>query len=611
MKIGALYQGQGKCLFRVYAPDARNVDVELLGAGGFRSLAKSDQGYWEAVLEGVHPGERYRYRLDGRSPRPDPASGFQPDGVHGPSQVWDHAAFRWTDSAWQGIALDEFILYEIHPGTFTPEGTLAEVASKLPHLKALGVNAIEIMPVNQFPGARNWGYDGAYPFAVQNSYGGPDSFKQLVDACHAHGVAVILDVVYNHLGPEGTYLQEFGPYFTDHYRTPWGRAVNFDGAGSDQVRDYFIENALYWLREYHVDGLRLDAVHQMYDMSARHFLAELEERVTEFSARHGRQRHLIAESDLNDPGILTGRDGGGYGMQAQWLDDFQHCVDALLRGEESGYRRDFGAPDQFVKANREGFVYAGEYCPSRGRRFGSSSALRPPGQFIAFIQNHDQVGNRPLGERFNAIVDPESYKLAAGAMFVSPYIPLLFMGEEYAETNPFLFFSDYEERALADAVRDGRKREFAFLHMGSDVPDPGAAETFLRSKLDWGRADSEPHGKVLAFYRELIALRKRLPSLRRLDRAGMEMTCDGPAFFLVRRSRGTGDVETGEVFCMLNFATAPVPMRAQVRAGEWRLAMDSADARWGGPGSKAPGTVRPQDSVAVPARSFLLYQRIA
>lgn len=597
-------------MFRVFAPKAKNVRVELTRGGGSQPLQPRDQGYWEARVEGVQPGDLYGYSLDGGPSRPDPASGFQPDGVHGSSQILDHGSFPWTDQSWQGITLDESVFYEIHPGTFTAEGSLEAIASKLPYLKELGVNTLEIMPVNQFPGAHNWGYDGAFPFAVQNTYGGPDGFKRLVDACHAQGFAVVLDVIYNHLGPEGTYLQEFAPYFTDHYRTPWGKAINFDGAWSDQVRDYFIENALYWFREFHVDGLRLDATHQMYDMSARHFLAELEERVTEFSARHGRQRHLIAESDLNDPGILVGRDGGGYGMQAQWLDDFQHCVDAMIRGDKSGYRLDYGAPDQFVQANREGFVYAGEYCPSRGKRFGASSALRPPGQFIVFIQNHDQVGNRPLGERFNEIVDFESYKLAAGAMFVSPYIPLLFMGEEYAESNPFLFFADYGDKKLVDAVREGRKAEFAHLHKGEDVPDPAAAETFRRSKLDWSRMDSGRHRTTLDFYRELIALRKRLPALRRLDRAGMEMSSHGPAFFLRRRSQGTGDVETGEIFCMLNFKTHPIRMEAQVRDGEWELVMDSADKRWGGPGSNAPRTAKAEDSLELPARSFVIYKRI-
>ncbi|MDB5105519.1 MAG: malto-oligosyltrehalose trehalohydrolase [Fibrobacteres bacterium] len=610
MRIGALYQGQGTCLFRVYAPNAGRVALEFAARGGeTRAMERRPQGYWEARVEGIRPGELYKFRLDDKASHPDPASHYQPDGVHGPSQVWDHAGFKWTDEAWQGIPLDECIMYEIHPGTFTPEGTLEAVASKIPHLKDLGINAVEIMPVNQFPGVHNWGYDGTYLFAVQSSYGGPDGFKRLVDAFHAEGIAVILDVVYNHLGPEGNYLSEFGPYFTSHYKTPWGSAINFDGAGSDQVRDFFIENALYWMREFHVDGLRLDATHQMYDMSARHFLSELEERITEFSGRHGRQRHLIAESDLNDPGILTGRDAGGYGMQAQWLDDFQHCVDSMLRGGKSGYRTDYGNSDQFVKVNREGFVYAGEYCPSRGRRFGASSALRPPGQFIVFIQNHDQVGNRPLGERFNEIVDFEAYKLAAGAMFVSPYIPLLFMGEEYAETNPFLFFADFSDPAIVKAVRDGRREEFAFLHVGDDVPDPASPETFQRSKLDWNRKESGRHRVMLDFYRELIALRKSLPSLKRLNREGMEMDGEGLAFKLVRRSQGTGDVETGEILCLMNFAPGAARMDSHVREGEWELVLDSSDKRWGGPGPGAPRLVRPGAVLEVPGRCFYLYKR--
>jgi maltooligosyltrehalose trehalohydrolase len=610
MRIGALYQGQGKCLFRVFAPQAENVTLEFpIRGGSSRPMEKRPQGYWEARVDDVTPGELYQYRPGTGTARPDPASHHQPQGVHGPSQIWDHAAFKWTDQAWQGIPLDECILYEIHPGTFTRDGTLDAIISRLPHLKDLGINAVEIMPVNQFPGARNWGYDGTYPFAVQNSYGGPDAFKRLVDACHANGIAVILDVVYNHLGPEGNYFGEFGPYFTSHYKTPWGSAVNFDQAHSDQVRDFFIENALFWLREYHVDGLRLDAIHQMYDMSARHFLAELEERITEFSARSGRQRHIIAESDLNDPGILASRDAGGYGMQAQWLDDFQHCVDAMLRGEESGYKRDYGTPDQFTQANREGFVYAGEYCPSRGRRFGSSSALRPPGQFIVFIQNHDQVGNRPLGERFNQVVGFEAYKLAAGAMFIAPYIPLLFMGEEYLETNPFLFFCDFGEPDLAKAVREGRQREFAYLHTGADVPDPGSAETFMLSKLDWDRKDTGRHRKVFDYYRELIALRKTLPSLRRLNREGMEMSSQGLAFTMLRRSQGTGDVETGETLAFLNFGKDPGRLSVPVREGEWELLIDSTDRRWDGPGSTAPKSVHAGESLELPAYGFLLYRR--
>lgn len=610
MRIGALYQGNESCLFRVFAPKADRVSLELTGSSGeFRPLQKQAKGYWEALVEGVPPGELYRLRINDGEARPDPASCYQPEGVHGPSQVWDHGTFKWTDQAWQGFPLDESIIYEIHPGTFTPEGTLEAVASKLPHLKDLGVNTVEIMPVNQFSGQRNWGYDGAYPFAVQNSYGGPDGLKRLVDACHANGIAVILDVVYNHMGPEGNYLKEFAPFFNDHYRTPWGSAINFDAEFSDEVRDFFIQNALYWLRDFHIDGLRLDATHQMYDMSARHFLAELDQRVKEFSNRHGRQRHLIAESDLNDPGILAGKEAGGYGMHAQWLDDFQHCVDTMLRGEQSPYRLDYGSPQQFMKANREGFVYSGEYCPSRGRRFGASSASRPPDEFIVFIQNHDQVGNRPLGERFNELVGYEAYKLAAGAMLLSPYIPMLFMGEEYAESNPFQFFADYCEPDLAKAVSEGRKQEFALLHCSEEVPDPCAPETFQRSKLDWSRKESGKHRTILEFYRELIAIRKALPSLRRLCREGLEVGGHGLAFSMLRRSYGTGDVETGETFCLMNFGAEAVKMPAPIRDGNWELVMNSSDARWGGPGPAAPQACKPGDVLDLGAHAFQLYKR--
>ena len=608
MKVGALWQGGEACLFRVFAPDAARVTVRFHGKGA-REMEACPRGYWELATRDIRPGDLYLFRVDDGEFRPDPASRFQPRGVHGPSQVWDHGTFAWTDSAWRGVALEECIFYEIHPGAFTAEGTLEAVASRLPHLVSLGVNAVEIMPVNQFPGARNWGYDGAYPYAVQDTYGGPDSFKRLVDACHGQGIAVVLDVVYNHMGPEGNYLGGFGPYFTDHYKTPWGKAINFDAAGSDQVRDFFIENALHWFREYHIDGLRLDAVHQMYDMSATHFLAELELRTAEFSARHGRTRFLIAESDLNDPGILAARDAGGYGMEAQWLDDFQHCVDAMLRGDASGYRLDYGAPDQFLQVLREGFVYAGEYCPSRGKRFGASSALRPPSQFIAFVQNHDQVGNRPLGERFNQVVGPEAYKLATGSIFLSPYVPLLFMGEEYAETNPFQFFADHGNPVLAAAVREGRRREFAFHHMGEAVPDPDLESTFLRSKLDWSRTESEPHRSVLAFYRELIRLRKTLPALAHLDRAGMEVSCTGKCFRLRRRSLGTGDIGSGEIFAVLNFGseTAQLEFAAE---GAWELALDSADTRWGGPGGRATEKARKGTPLEVAALSFALYRRV-
>ncbi|MBW8888799.1 MAG: malto-oligosyltrehalose trehalohydrolase [Fibrobacteres bacterium] len=610
MQVGALWQSGKACLFRVFAPEAKRVRIRFPDLGQpERELRLHPSGYWEIECPDIQPGTNYLFSVGDGEFRPDPASRYQPFGVHGPSQVWDHGTFAWKDSAWTGIALEEAILYEIHVGAFTPEGTLDAIIPKLEHLAHLGVNAIEIMPVNQFPGERNWGYDGAYLYAVQNSYGGPEALKRLVDAAHARGIAVVLDVVYNHLGPEGNYLAEFGPYFTDHYKTPWGKAVNLDGKRSDQVRDFFIENALYWLREFHIDGLRLDAIHQMYDMSATHFLAELEERVAEFSLRHGRRRFLIAESDLNDPGVITGRDAGGYGMQAQWLDDFQHCVDALLRKETSGYRLDYGRPDQLAKAFREGFVYSGEYCPSREKRFGASSALRPPRQFVAFIQNHDQVGNRPGGERFNAVVDAEAYKLAAGTLFLSPYLPLLFMGEEYAETRPFQFFGDYGDPQLSEAVRKGRREEFAFLHADEHLPDPIAPGTFEGCKLDWASLDREPHRTVLRFYRRLIALRKGLPALSRLHRAGMEMDFSGSCFFLRRRVLGTDDLPAGEIAAIFNYGSEASRCALPTREGKWESALDSADTEWGGPGSRAPRTARPEDHLEIAPHSFVLYRR--
>jgi maltooligosyltrehalose trehalohydrolase len=610
MQVGALWQGNGTCLFRVFAPKAKRMRIRFPELGQpDREMREAARGYWELETKDIRPGTKYLLSAGEGEFRPDPASRFQPAGVHGPSQVWDHAGFFWTDSAWTGIALEEAICYEIHAGTFTPDGTLDAAIGKLPHLASLGINALEIMPVNQFPGTRNWGYDGAYPYAVQASYGGPDSLKRLVDACHGHGIAVVLDVVYNHLGPEGNYLADFGPYFTDHYRTPWGKAINFDGPGSDQVRDFFIENALYWFREFHIDGLRLDAIHQIYDMSAKHFLAELEERVASFSARRGRMRFLIAESDLNDPSVVTARDAGGYGMQAQWLDDFQHCLDAMLRPDSSAYRRDFGLPAQLAQAYSEGFVYAGEYCPSREKRFGASSATLPPGRFVAFIQNHDQVGNRPLGERFNAVVGPEAYKLAAGALFLSPYIPLLFMGEEYGESRPFLFFGDYGNPELSDAVRKGRREEFAFMHSGAEVPDPIAKETFEASKLDWGSLEREPHRTLLRFYQRLIRLRKDLPALACPGRAGMEVSFSGTCLLMRRRSPATSEMTAGEIAAILNFGTGAARCPLETGEGRWELAMDSADAEWGGPGSRAPRTARPGDSLEIAPHSFVLYRR--
>ncbi|PKM97843.1 MAG: malto-oligosyltrehalose trehalohydrolase [Elusimicrobia bacterium HGW-Elusimicrobia-3] len=509
---GAFPEGEGT-FFRVWAPRAASVELRLGDSPGPGLKMKNTGGYWEAYSRRAGQGTLYTYSVDGGEPRPDPASRSQPLGVHGPSEVVDQAAFAWQDGAWKGLPQEQLIIYELHPGTFTREGGFAGVEARLDYLKALGVTALELMPVAQFPGERNWGYDGVYPYAPQASYGGPAGLKRLVNACHKAGLAVVLDVVYNHLGPEGNYLDAFGPYFTDHYRTPWGRAVNFDGADSVPVREFFIGNALYWLRDFHVDALRLDAVHGIYDLGARHFLTELADRTRALAAERGRELLLIAESDLNDPRLIRPEEEGGYGLHAQWSDDFHHALHSLLTGERQGYYEDFGGFQALVKACSEAFVYDWAWSPHRRRMHGAPAGGLPPARFVVSSQNHDQVGNRLLGERLTALTTPKRLRLAAGAVLLSPYVPLLFMGEEYGETNPFLYFVSHGDEALVAAVREGRKKEFAAFGWKQEPPDPQAAETFERSRLDWSKPGVGRHAETLDFYRRLIALRRAEPSL--------------------------------------------------------------------------------------------------
>ena len=437
------------------------------------------------------------------------------------------------------MPLAEYIIYELHVGTFSPQGTFDGAISGLDYLCELGITAVELMPVAQFPGERNWGYDGTYPFAPQNSYGGPDGLKRLVDACHCRGLAVVLDVVYNHLGPEGNYLHSFGPYFTDRYRTPWGEAVNFDGPDSDPVRHYFIANALYWLTEYHIDALRLDAVHGIYDFSARHFLRELAETVHRQGEALGRQVHVIAESDLNDVRLINPPESGGYGLDAQWNDDFHHALWALLTGERAGYYGDFGRFSDLVKAFREGFVYSGGYSAYRRRRHGSSSAEVPASRLVVFSQNHDQVGNRLRGERSGEQLTLQQLKLAAATVLLSPYLPLLFMGEEYGESAPFPYFVSHGDAELVEAVRRGRLAEFAgFAHQGSP-PDPQAEATFLSAKVDQQQRRRGDQRVLFDFYRDLIRLRRAWAPLFRPGRKNMRIVaCEEERTLAVSRSEG-------------------------------------------------------------------------
>ena len=604
--LGAVYLGGGRCRFRVWAPRARRVEVRLLSPKEWVADLEEKDGYHQAIQEGVEPGSFYLYRLDGRIERPDPTSRFQPKGVHGPSQVVD-PDFPWADRGWCGLPLKNYVIYELHVGTFTAQGTFEAVIAHLDELKDLGITAVEIMPVAQFPGNRNWGYDGVYPFAVQDSYGGPSGFKNLVNACHQKGLAIVLDVVYNHLGPEGNYLRDFGPYFTDRYKTPWGESVNFDGPQSDEVRRFFIENALFWITDFHVDALRLDAIHAILDFSAQPFLEDLALAVKEQAERLNRQVHLIAESDLNDTRAIRSRDLGGYGLDAQWDDDFHHALHSLLTGEQAGYYGDFGKVRDLAKAWRNGYIYDGEHSRYRRRRHGNTSRHIPAHRFVVFSQNHDQVGNRMLGERLTSLVPLEGLKLAAGAVLLSPFIPLIFMGEEYGETAPFQFFISHSDRELVEAVRRGRREEFSAFQWKGETPDPQSEETFLRCKLDHPLRREEGSRILREFHRELIRLRKRLSPLAFLSKKHLEaLVLEKEKVLWVRRWRGKE-----EVFMAFNFGQSRVSVNLPVGEGNWRKEIDSEDEEWKGRGSLNPGLIHSQGefSLALHPRGFVLFSR--
>lgn len=452
----------------MWAPSPERIELHIVSPQDqIIPLTRDDSGTCTVEVEGIGPGARYFYRINGAD-RPDPASRYQHDGVHGPSQVVDVAAE--PADGWGGLPLPEYVLYELHVGTFTPAGTLDAIIPELKRLKELGITAVEVMPVAEFPGPRNWGYDGVLPYAVHHCYGGPAALRRLARACHDHGMALVLDVVYNHLGPEGNYLREFGPYFTPQYRTPWGDAINFDGAQSDAVRRYFIENALYWI-DCGVDALRLDAFHAIFDRSAYPFLRELADAVHEHARSLGRTVHLIAESDLNDSRLVLPAERNGFGMDAQWSDDFHHCLHTLLTGERGGYYQDFGGLEQMAETMQHGWYYAGQYAPSRRRRHGNSADEVRASQLVVFAQNHDQTGNRALGERLIGLAGVDAAKLAATAVILSPFIPMLFMGEEYGEMAPFLYFVSHSQQDLIEAVRAGRRREFPELVARGDFPD--------------------------------------------------------------------------------------------------------------------------------------------
>jgi maltooligosyltrehalose trehalohydrolase len=556
------------------------------------------------VIDGVPPGTLYQILIDSELLRPDPASRSQPKGVHGPSAVVDPQSYPWHDRPWQGLPLADFVLYELHVGTFTPEGTFAAVIPRLPVLKELGITALSLMPVAQFPGTRNWGYDGVYPFAVQHSYGGPEGLKRLVDACHQQGMAVVLDVVYNHFGPEGNYTANFGPYTTQRYNTPWGSAINFDDAYSDGVREFVLDNVRMWVQDFHLDGLRLDAVHAIYDFSTQHILAEMQQVVRPLAEARGYPCYLIAESDLNDRRVIAPVEEGGHGLDAQWSDDFHHALHTLLTGEGGGYYEDFGSPEQLAKALQKGFVYDGVYSRYRRRRHGNDASDLPPQQFVVAAQNHDQVGNRMLGERLSSLISFEGLKLAAGTMLLSPYIPMLFMGEEYGETAPFLYFIDHGDADLIAAVREGRKREFAAFQTLGQPPDVASPETFGQCILHWDHRSKDKQGTLWRFYQTLLQWRKQIPALAVGDTRQITAKCTPDKGIVCWRHWQ----DTSEVLILANFQPEPVPY-LPVIDGRWQRRIDSAAVDWLGPGSQAPKILQTATECCLQPQSFVLYER--
>jgi len=584
----------------VWAPVHRSVSLQVLsdaGEGTYPLGARGD-GYFAADVGGLGAAPDYRYVLpDGRA-LPDPASRWQPAGVHGPSRGFDPGGFEWSDRGFSMARLAETVIYELHVGTFTTAGTFDAAIDHLDELAELGVTAIEPMPIAAFPGTRNWGYDGVFPFAVQDSYGGPHGFQRFVDACHRRGLAVILDVVYNHLGPEGNILGTFAPYFTDVYRTPWGAAINFAEAGSDEVRRYFTDNAVMWLRDFHVDGLRLDAIHGIVDPTASPFLRELTAAIEGLEVDLDRRLTVIAESADNDPLVVSAADVGGLGFAAQWNDDFHHSLHVALTGERSGYYQDYNGLDDLARAYNEGFVYQGQHSTYRGRRHGAPSRAVPRDRFVVFAQNHDQVGNRAEGERLSSLVKPGAARLAAAALLLSPFVPLLFMGEEYAEPAPFPYFISHEDAELVDAVRRGRAAEFG---RDADVFDPASEATFHRARLDRTHRDAASGRACLALYQALLSARRHHPVLCDPEAIHSEATVSAEVLTVARRST------TSMAFVAFNFGSGDASVAVDVGAPSWSLVLDSSDPEFGGDGAGCPEQLAAAELLPLAGYGFCLY----
>jgi len=568
---------KGCAFVRVWAPHAASVTLVWKEGQHTLDLKKAELGYWTAETRQLKPGDLYYFSLDGGEAMPDPASLSQPRGVHGPSQVTD-LSFSWSDQGWRNPDWGNYIIYEIHTGTFSESGTFDGIGEQLDYLKELGVTAIELMPVAQFPGDRNWGYDGVFPFAVQHSYGGAAGLQRLVDKCHQKGLAVILDVVYNHLGPEGNYLDSYGPYFTDKYKTPWGRSVNFDDAYCDPVRRYFIDNALMWLRDFHVDALRLDAVHAIRDFSPLHILHELNHAVRRLSESLDSRKYLIAETDLNDTRFIRPAAEGGYGIQAQWCDEFHHALQVAAGQERVGYYSDFNGLPDLARALENAYVYTGQYSRERHRYFGTSTKGISGDHFVVFSQNHDQVGNRVHGERSAHRVSFCMQKLLAAVVLLSPFVPLLFMGEEWGASTPFPYFTSHTDKALIGAVEEGRKAEFSYFQKEGAPYPANELSTFQKAILNWQEADSGRHKVLREYYQRLLQLRKTTPALLNYDRASVSVMCEAKKGVLIQER----SYKEQHLYAIYNFSGNPHEVRLKREIFPLWVLLSSSDRRWMG-----------------------------
>ncbi len=599
LDLGANFTEKGAVSFKVWAPHQELLKLKL-----YRDhfpdpivMEKDPDGYFQAEVEGVQTGDRYNFVFANGTARPDPASRYQPEGVHGPSEIIDPSAFQWSDMNWEGISLKELIFYECHTGCFSEKGTFAGIIEKLPYLRDLGITCLEIMPIAQFPGRWNWGYDGANIYAPQTTYGGPQGFKELVNACHQQGIAVCLDVVYNHLGPEGNYLEEYGPYFSGRYLTQWGRTFNYDGAYSDYVRHYIIQNALYWIEEYHIDVLRLDAIHGIFDFSKPPFLQELAQTVAQQAKQNGREIHVTAETDQNDAQIVKPKAKGGYGIHSQWSDDFHHALHVCLTGEQQEHYIDFQDLADLAKALSQGFVYDGAYSMFRKRRHGTESGDLPFERFIVFAQNHDQVGNRPFGDRLTTNISFAAEKMIAVILLLSPYLPLIFMGQEYGEKAPFQFFVDYDDKELLEKVVRSKIEE----NEGLNGPLPGQ-EAFEDSRLSWQLDDQ--NNALLALYRTLIELRKQETCFQHLKRKELKIHHSSENRWIGWEMRPSSK-ETLAILC--NFNTTPLSIKLPFsKACEWQILLntDSSDYKGFSEISFSPE----QRKITLPPQSSLVFK---